>query len=256
MNDATPSATGLKAIDCDVHPGVPGVTALLPYLGDHWRRSVQERGIDSLDSISYPPNAPLSARPDLRDAKGRAGMDVASLTTQVLDRWGASHAILNCLYGVQLVFNEDIARAFASALNDWIAKEWLDRDPRMRASIVVPMQNIEYAVDEIERCAKDRRFVQILVLATQETPLGRRHHWPIFAAAEKHGLPIGIHAGSNYRNPVTSLGWPTAASASSRRTSSASTRCTSGDSRRAGSSSITPRVRRCSSSWRGTSNAK
>ena len=73
----------------------------------------------------------------------------------------------------------------------------------------MPMQNVEYAVDEIERCAKDKRFVQILVLAMQETPLGRRHHWPIFAAAERHGLPIGIHAGSNYRNPVTSLGWPT-----------------------------------------------
>ena len=110
---------------------------------------------------------------------------------------------------MQLIFNEDIARAFASALNDWIAKEWLDRDPRLRASIVIPIQNVEYAVDEIERCAKDRRFVQILVLAMQETPLGRRHHWPIFAAAERHGLPIGIHAGSNYRNPVTSLGWPT-----------------------------------------------
>ena len=90
-----------------------------------------------------------------------------------------------------------MAAAFTRALNDWIAKEWLDRDPRLRASIVVPMQNTEYAVDEIERCAKDRRFVQILVLAMQETPLGRRHLWPIYAAAERHGLPLGIHAGSS-----------------------------------------------------------
>ncbi len=79
----------------------------------------------------------------------------------------------------------------------------------MRASIVIPMQNTEYAVDEIERCAKDKRFVQVLVLAMQEVPLGRRHFWPIYAACERHGLPLGIHAGSAYRNPVTSLGWPT-----------------------------------------------
>ena len=92
-----------------------------------------------------------------------------------------------------------MAAAFARAVNDWIAKEWLDRDPRLRASIVMPTQNVEYAVDEIERCAKDRRFVQILVLAMQETPLGRRHWWPIYAAAERHGLPIGIHPGSTYR---------------------------------------------------------
>ena len=127
----------------------------------------------------------------------------------MLDKWDASLAILNCLYGVQLVYNEDMARAFHRALNDWIAKEWLDRDPRLRASIIVPMQNVEYAVDEIERCAKDHALRADHGAGMQETPLGRRHHWPIFAAAERHGLPIGIHAGSNYRNPVTSLGWPT-----------------------------------------------
>src|SRR5215472_9422104 len=101
-----------------------------------------------------------------------------------------------------------MARAFARAVNDWIAKEWLDRDPRLRASIVVPLQNVEFTVDEIERRAQDPRFVQVLVLAMGEVPLGRRHFWPIYAAAERHHLPIGIHAGSAYRHPVTSLGWP------------------------------------------------
>ena len=32
--------------------------------------------------------------------------------------------------------------------------------------------------------------------------------WPIYAAAERHGLPLGIHAGSSYRHSITSLGWP------------------------------------------------
>ncbi len=40
------------------------------------------------------------------------------------------------------------------------------------------------------------------------SPLGRRQNWPIFAAAERHGLPVGIHAGSTYRHPVTPVGWP------------------------------------------------
>ena len=84
---------------------------------------------------------------------------------------------------MHLLFSEDMAKAFCRAVNDWLVKEWLDRDPRLRASIVIPMQNVEYAVDEIERCAKDKRFVQVLVLAMQEVPLGRRHFWPIYAAA-------------------------------------------------------------------------
>ena len=200
--------TRITCIDCDVHPTVPGMKALMPYLDEHWQEAVLEREIVSLDSQSYPPGAPLTARPDWRGADGRAGTDPALLADQVCDRWGASHAILNCIYGVQLVLNEDMATAFARALNDWVAKEWLDRDPRLRASIVVPLQNVERAVEEIERCAGDPRFVQVLVLAMGEVPLGRRQLWPVYAAAVRHKLAVGVHAGSAYRHPVTSLGWP------------------------------------------------
>ena len=56
----------MTSIDCDVHPSVPGMRALMPYLEDFWRDSVEDRGIDSLESISYPPNAPISARQDFR----------------------------------------------------------------------------------------------------------------------------------------------------------------------------------------------
>jgi predicted TIM-barrel fold metal-dependent hydrolase len=196
------------SIDCDVHPTVPDITALFPYMDEVWRESIETRGILSLESTSYPPNAPITARPDWRGANGQAATSPAEIGRQVFDRWHSSIAICNCLYGVQLVLNEDMAVAFTRALNDWIAKEWLDRDHRLRASIVVPMQNVEAAVEEIERCAGDRRFVQILVLALQEAPLGRRQFWPIYAAAERHKLPLGIHAGSSYRHPVTALGWP------------------------------------------------
>ena len=41
-----------------------------------------------------------------------------------------------------------------------------------------------------------------------EIPLGRRQHWPIYRAAERSGLPIGIHAGSIFRHPTTPTGWP------------------------------------------------
>ena len=180
------------AIDCDVHPQVPSFKALFPYLEPYWRDSFQERGIPGFESNSYPPNAPLSARPDFRGKGGSAATDVKALGAQVFDQWHSQLAICNCLYGVELIFSEDMAAAVARGVNDWIAKEWLDRDPRLRASIVIPTQNIELAVAEIERVGKDRRFVQIRVLSMQETPLGRRHWWPLYAAAERHGLPIGI----------------------------------------------------------------
>jgi predicted TIM-barrel fold metal-dependent hydrolase len=147
-------------------------------------------------------------RPEWKGQGGRAATDVFQLVAQLFDRWEPRFAICNCLYGVELIFSEDMAAAVARGINDWIAKEWLDRDPRLRASIVIPTQNVEFAVDEIERCAKDMRFVQVQMLAMQESPLGRRHWWPIYAAAERHNLPIGIHPGSTYRHSLTSLGWP------------------------------------------------
>jgi hypothetical protein len=195
-------------IDCDVHINVPGMGALLPYLDDYWRDSVVDRGLNSLDSISYPPRAPLTARPDWRGAGGQPASSLPMLRTLALDRWNITIAICNCLYGVPLLFAEDMAAAFATAVNDWVAKEWLDREPRLRASIVVPMQNTELAVAELERCAADKRFVQVLLLAMGEAPLGRRQYWPLYAAAERHRLPLCIHAGSSYRHPLTSLGWP------------------------------------------------
>jgi hypothetical protein len=196
-----------RPIDCDLHPMVPGMTALAPYMDEFWRDQVAERGITTLDTQSWPVRSPKTIRADWRGADGRGAATVGQLQAQSLDRLGTALGILNPLYGVQLVFNEDMAAAFTQALNDWTRAEWLDRDARLRASIVLPLQSVEAAVAEIERLAPDRRFVQVLALAMGEVPLGRRQFWPVLEACVRHGLPLGIHAGSAYRHPQTSVGW-------------------------------------------------
>ena len=140
-------------IDCDIHPAVPNIRALHPYLSDHWRDVVVQRGVHELESIAYPTNSPLTSRPDWRLPNGKPGSDLDALRAHALTPFGTSIAICNCLYGVQLLFSEDMGAGFARAVNDWIAAEWLDKEPRLRASIVVPMQNAELAVEEINRVA-------------------------------------------------------------------------------------------------------
>ncbi|MDH2343917.1 MULTISPECIES: amidohydrolase family protein [unclassified Bradyrhizobium] len=194
-------------VDCDVHPAVPHLTSLLPYLNDYWRDQVTTRGMVDLISQSYPQNSPITARPDWRPENGKPGESLADMQRDVLDPFQLSRAICNPLYGVQMVFSEDLQAAFCRALNEWLAKEWLDRDPRLRGSIVIPMQSVEKAVAEIERSATDRRFVQVLMLVMGDTPLGKRALWPIYEAAERLELPIGVHAGSAYHNPPTAVGW-------------------------------------------------
>ena len=182
--------------------------ALLPYLDAHWREAVVRRGIDDQTTISYPTINPLTFRHDWKDETGKAATSVEMLARQALDPFGTSIAICNCLWGAQAAFSDDLGVAMARAVNGWIAAEWLDRDPRLRASIVVPQQNPDRAVEEIERLAHDKRFVQVLLLVGSEQTLGRRYYWPIYAAAERHGLTIGIHAGSMYRHQTTPIGWP------------------------------------------------
>lgn len=198
------------AIDCDLHPAVPDVAALLPYLDEFWREHLAERYIDQSPFTlqSYAPHLPHAARPDWRPAKGVPGASLDALRAQALDPFGTRFAIANVLHGAVALFNADMAAALCKAVNDWIAREWLDREPRLRASILVPPQDVELAVAEIERCAPDPRFVQVLLLVMGDRPLGHRTYWPIYRAAEKHGLPIGIHAGSTFRHAPTGSGWP------------------------------------------------
>ena len=197
------------AIDCDIHPAVPSAKALLPYLDDYWREHILRRGLerDSFDIAAYPVDAPINGRPDWRLPSGPPGSSLAAIQGHVLDIFQPRAAICNVLHGAQMMMSEDLSAALCRAINNWLVAEWLDRDPRLRASIVVPVHSAELAAEEIERMAPDRRFVQVLLLAMTELPLGRRQNWPIYQAAEKHGLPIGIHAGSSFRHPPSAGGW-------------------------------------------------
>jgi predicted TIM-barrel fold metal-dependent hydrolase len=209
VSDAQGQLVPAGAIDCDVHVAVPDMAALLPYMSQAWREMIVSRGTDGLELASYPAGTPIACRPDWRPVNGKPGTDLGMLRREVLDGFGARAAILNCLHGGQAVHSEDLARALCQAVNDWLAAEWLDQDKRLRASIVVPAQNPGYAAAEIERHASDNRFVQVLLLASNETNLGRKLYWPIYETAAKHGLPVGIHGGSAYRHAPTSVGWPT-----------------------------------------------
>lgn len=203
------TAATAGAIDCDLHPALPGCTALLPYLDEHWREEITSRGLDDLDLALWPRGAPLTARADWRPERGLAGGSVELARAQALEPFGTGIGILNPLFGAPALHNVDMAAALCRATNDWVAKEWLDAEPRLRAGILVPVDDAALAVAEIERRAADRRFVQVLLFGAAETLLGRRVNWPIFEAAERHGLPVALQVTSSTRFSPSANGWPT-----------------------------------------------
>jgi predicted TIM-barrel fold metal-dependent hydrolase len=196
-------------IDADLHNVVPSVEALVPYLSDHWREYVRQSAFRGPADTAYPPGAATSARPgSAPPAGGPPGSSLDLLREQVLDAWDMEYGILTCTYAVDSIHNPDSAAAMASAVNDWQVAEWLDKEPRLRASIVVPRQQPALAAQEIDRVAGDRRFVQVLLPVRSERPYGNRIYQPIFEAAVRHDLVVGLHFGGAPGNPPTASGWP------------------------------------------------
>jgi predicted TIM-barrel fold metal-dependent hydrolase len=202
---------GGPVIDADVHAVVPSIGALAPYLADQWTEFIEERGVgDPFGlAVAYPPAVPTTVRPDWRPADGRppAG-DVELLRRHVLDPLHVDCAILTCNYAVDSVRHPDFAAALAAAVNDWIAAEWLDRDPRLRASITLPGRHPEQMVAEIRRVARDRRFVQVLMPARSDRPYGNRIWHPVLAEIAAQGLVMGLHWGGTSDGPPSPTGWP------------------------------------------------
>jgi hypothetical protein len=199
-------ATG--AIDCDVHCAPASMDALKPYLSAYWREYIESAGIRLLGMASaYPPGAPTSATPDAREATPAVPAAYDVLKERVLERGQPRYAVLNCLTACEAHRNPYYTAALASALNDWLRAEWLDRDERLRASMVVSTVDPDDAVAEIERLADDQRFVQVLLPVRADAPYGNKRYHRIYEAAVARGLAVGLHAWGRAGHSPTTTGY-------------------------------------------------
>jgi uncharacterized protein len=166
------------------------------------------RNLDRMDMMSSKIEESISATAALSATSQNHAPNLGAAPSQFLDDFGLAYAIGNCLHGSQALYDENMAAAFCRAVNDWLRSEWLANDERLYASMVLSPQSPELAAEEIDRLANDKRFVQALLPSRCELPLGRKFYWPIYKAAERHGIPIGIHAGTMSRHAPTQCGYP------------------------------------------------
>lgn len=201
-------------IDCDIHPKVPKLADLKPYLAQRWWDYLQTYGTRQRHGLvkgyPYPKATPQAARRDAWPSNGGLpASDLDFMREQHLDFYGIEFGVMNPLApsgeGEQ---NPELSAALASAMNDWQIAAMTRREPRLKASIVVPYEDGEAARAEIEKRAGERDFVQVLVLSRTAEALGRRRYWPIFEAAAEHGLPVGIHVFGYSGWAMTNTGWP------------------------------------------------
>jgi predicted TIM-barrel fold metal-dependent hydrolase len=196
-------------IDCDIHNALPSDEAIRKYLPQRWRNHHRLIGLRGHNGCEYPRASPNAARHDSWPPSGLpAGSDLDFLREQLLDEWDLEYGLLNCLVGAGRQQNLEFGAAFAQGLNDWQIEAWLEPEPRLRASIVVPYEDGELSAAEIDRVGGHPGFVQVLAAVRTQQPLGRRKYWKMYEACERHDLPFGIHFGGNSGQPLTGGGWP------------------------------------------------
>lgn len=173
--------------DCDVHHGGPSREQWLHYLDEPYRSEVAEHGL-------------RSTRSGIRHEHGGNRWDASANTPdevreQLLERYGTRFALLSGNYGAVASSNDpEYAAAVCKAYNDYTIEHWLDADARFLGGIKVPMQDPQLAVAEIERVAHHERMVAVLFWgASNRIPFGQRYYWPIYEAAQRHGLVLHIH---------------------------------------------------------------
>lgn len=199
----------LAVIDCDIHNAMPNDQTLYKYLSPRWRRHHETVGLRGHAGSYYPRAMKNAARHDAwPPSKLPPGGDLDFLRQQLLDEWDLEYGVLNCLYGVGGELNLEFGRALAQAINDWQIAEWLNPEPRLRGSIVVPYEDGDMSAAEIERVASHPGYVQVILVVRTSAPLGHRKYWKMYEAAARHDLPIGIHFGGAGGGPITGAGWP------------------------------------------------
>lgn len=208
---AAPRSAGRRpatpVVDADIHPAV--VPARLAVeLPAPWRRRYERFGVRGAPPPAiYPRVRNGGMRADAHPPSGPPGSDLGLLREQLLDAYDLVAGVLIPLQGHTWGAEEPAyAAALCRALNDIQVADFLDPEPRLRASICIPHESPEHAVAEIERRAGDPRFVQVLFPSGTHLPVADAKYRPIYAAAAAAGLPIGMHLGGTEGHRGD--GWP------------------------------------------------
>ena len=196
-------------IDTDIHVYFPTQEVLRSYLGQDWQDYHRTYGQRGYEGAHYPRAMPNAARHDSWPADGTPpGSNLPLLREQLLDQWGIEIGVLNPLVGAGEQRNLAFGAAFARATNEWQLAEWLEPEPRLRASIIVPWEDGELSAAEIDKWGSHPGFVHALLIARTKEPLGRRKYWPMYEAACRHDVPVAIHFGGAGGAPITGSGYP------------------------------------------------
>ncbi len=203
---------GYPLFDVDVHTSFRSKQDLLPYLPERYKQRWQDAGVG--DSPATFLSGAGGNRVDAVALDGSpAGTSAGFVAEQLLDPYDIEWAVCtgNGILGLGTIPDADYAAALARAHNEWTVNHWLPQEPRFLGALVIAQQDPSHAAAEIERAGGHPRIVEVVMSSGNIAPFGQRRYDPIYAAAQRMGLPVAIHPGTEGRSittPPTSAGYP------------------------------------------------
>lgn len=178
-----------EVFDAELHPLITSREGLLEYVADpSWRQRLGS-GEFALPPASPHPGAQLEGAavdPDAADPAAVAAALGEEVEAAVLVPAQAM-ATAGWLGGT-------MAAVFCAAVNDLLLAEWLPAEPRFRLALAVAPHDGFAAAEEIERVG-GRPGVAAVCMPLMAIAMGQRPYHPIYAAAERLGLPVVVHPG-------------------------------------------------------------
>lgn len=122
---------------------------------------------------------------------------VPEVRVKFQEQAGVTAELLNATFMLLIMqgrYNSAV-RASAAVFNDWLA-DFCAYDPKRLVGVaMIPMDDVDWAVNELERCAKLGHKSAIINLIPPEgsAPYRHRIYDPFWARAEEIGMPLTLH---------------------------------------------------------------
>ena len=123
-----------------------------------------------------------------------------------MDAMGVDQALMYPTWfaeGFFLVSDPDVAYALARAYNDWILDFCTAAPQRLFAAAILPLQNIDFALEELQRVAQLPSFRAVFIrpMFVEDRYLNHPYYDPLWAELERCGITAAVHATPGLWNP-------------------------------------------------------
>jgi uncharacterized protein len=123
-----------------------------------------------------------------------------------MDAMGVDQALLYPTWfaeGFPLVKDPDVAYALARAYNNWIADFCRAAPDRLFAAAMIPLQNLDFALTELRRCAKLACFPAVFIRPAfiEGRYLNHPYYEPLWEELQNLGITAAVHPTPGLWNP-------------------------------------------------------